>query len=51
MKIRKFEKHLANAFDKKEYVIHKRNLKQALHHGLFLEKVHRVIKFKQKVWI
>ena len=36
---------------KKEYVIHIRNLKQALNHGLVLEKVHRVIKFNQKAWL
>ena len=33
---------------KNEYVIHIRNLKQALDHGLILKKVHRVIKFNQK---
>ena len=33
---------------RKEYVIHKRNLKQALNHGLVLKKVHRAIKFNQK---
>ena len=26
-----------------EYVIHIRNLKQALNHGLFLKKIHEVI--------
>ena len=31
--------------DKEEYVIHIRNLKQALDHGLVLKKVYRVIKF------
>ena len=34
--------------DKTEYVIYIKNLKQALNHGLVLEKVHRVIKFNQK---
>ena len=33
---------------KNEYVIHIRNLKQALNHGLVLKKVHRVIKFNRK---
>ena len=37
--------------DKKEYVIHIRNLKQALNHTLELKKVHRVIKFNQKAWL
>ena len=35
-----------------EYVIHIRNLKQALlNHGLVLKKVHRVIKFNQNAWL
>ena len=33
---------------KKEFVIHQKNLKQALNHGLVLKKVHRGIKFNQK---
>ena len=44
MKIEKVEKLVANLHDKTEYVIHIRNLKQALNHGLVLKKVHRVIK-------
>ena len=44
MKIEKVEKLLANLHEKNEYVIHKRNLKQPLNHGLALKKVHRVIK-------
>ena len=42
MKIEKFEKLVANLHDKTEYVIHIRNLKLALNHGLVLKKVHRV---------
>ena len=42
---------VANSQDKGVYVIHIRNLKQALNHGLILKKVHRVIKFNQKVWL
>ena len=38
MKIEKIEKLLANWYDKKENVIHIRNLKQALNHGLSLKK-------------
>ena len=37
--------------DKKEYVIHIRNLKQTLNHGLVLKKVYRLIKFNQKAWL
>ena len=39
MKIEKVEKLVANLHDKNEYVIHIRNLKQALNHGLALKKV------------
>ena len=45
LKIRKVEKLVANLHDKTEYVIHIRNLKLALNHGLVLKKAHRVIKF------
>ena len=39
-KIEKVEKHVTNLHDKTEYVIHRRNLKQALNKGLGLKKVH-----------
>ena len=42
---------VTNLHDKTEYVIHIRNLKQALNHGLVLKKVHRVIKFNQNAWL
>ena len=51
MKIEKVEKLAANLHDKTEYVIHMRNLKQALNHGLTFKKVHRVIRFDQNVWL
>ena len=50
-KIEKFENLVANFHDKTEYVIHIRNLKQALNHGLVLNKVRIIIKFKQKTWL
>ena len=34
MKLEKVEKLVVNVHDKTEYVIHIRNLKEALHHGL-----------------
>ena len=37
--------------DKKKYVVHISALKQALSHGFELERVHRVIMFKQSVWL
>ena len=51
MKIEKVDKLVASLHDKTEYVIHKRNLKEALNNGLVLKKVHRVIKFNQNVWL
>ena len=45
IKIEKVEKLVANLHDTNEYFIPIRNLKQALSHGLVLEKVHRMIKF------
>ena len=38
IKIEKVEKPVSNLHDKTEYIIHIRNLKQALHHGLVLKK-------------
>ena len=51
MKIEKVEKFVANLHEKTEYVIHIRKLKQALNHGLFLKKVHKVIQFNQNAWL
>ena len=51
MKTEKVEKLVSNLHDKTEYVIHTRNLKQALNHGLVLKKVHKVIKFNQNAWL
>ena len=51
MKLEKFEKLVANLHDKTGYVIHIRNLKQALNHSLILKKIHRVIKLNQKAWL
>ena len=51
MKIEKVEKLVAKLHDKTEYVMHKRNLKQALNLGLVLRKVHKVIKFNQNDWL
>ena len=36
---------------KKNYVIHERNLRQAIDAGLILKKIHRVLQFSQKPWI
>ena len=50
MKIEKVGKLAANLHDKTEYVIHIRNSKQALNHGLVLKKVYRKITFNQNAW-
>ena len=47
MKTEEVEKLLSYLQDKNEYVIHIRNLKNALNHGLVLKKIHWVIKFNQ----
>ena len=51
MNIEKIEKLVANFHDKEEDVIHIKNLKEALNHKLVLKKVHRVVKFNQRVWL
>ena len=50
MKLEKVKKLVANLYDKTEYIIHMRILKEALNHGVVLKKVHRVIEFNQKAW-
>ena len=47
MKINKCNKLVCNLYDKKNYVVHIRALKEALNHGLVLKRIHRVIKFNQ----
>ena len=37
--------------NKERYVIHERNLKQAIDGGLILKKIHRVLQFNQKPWM
>ena len=51
MKIENFEQLVANLQDKTEYVIHIRNLKQALNRRLVLKKVHQVIEFNRNAWL
>ena len=47
----KENKLLTTLEDKKKYVVHISALKQALDHGLGLEKEHRVLKLRQEVWL
>ena len=51
MKIDKCKKLVCNLYDKTNYVVHIRSLKQALNQGLILKKVHRVIQFNQEAWL
>ena len=48
MKIKNCSNLVCNLYDKKEYVIHMRALKQAFNHELIFKKVHRVIQFNQE---
>ena len=49
MKIENVQKLVANLYNKTEYVIHIRNLKQTLNQGLVLNKLHRII--CQQAWL
>lgn len=44
-------KLIPNLNDKKKYIVHYRNLKQALRHGLMIMQTHRILKFNQKPWL
>ena len=45
------EKLVPNLLDKKRYVLHYRNLKLYLSLGMELEKINRVVKFRQAPWM
>ena len=47
--LEKVEKIVTNLHDKNEYVIHIKNIKQALYHGLILKKVDRVLNLIKKI--
>ena len=51
MKINKCSKLVCCLYDKNNYVVHKRALKQALNRGIILMKVHRVVQFNQEAWL
>ncbi|XP_050062931.1 uncharacterized protein LOC126552279 [Aphis gossypii] len=45
------KKLLTTLLPKKNYIVHYKNLKQAISHGLKLVKIHRAIRFSQKKWM
>ena len=51
MQVNEVDKLLADVYDKEGYVVHVLALKQALNHGLVLEKVNEVISFRQEAWL
>ena len=51
MKINGVDKLFPNLYYKHRYIIHVRALAQALEHGLALERLQRVIEFKQSAWM
>ena len=51
MEINKWNKLVCNLYEKNNYVVHIRSLKQALDHRIILKKVNKVIQFNQEAWL
>ena len=47
----KIKKLVPNLYDKKNYVVHFKNLKFYLKQGLKLTKIHRILQFEQSPWL
>ena len=43
-------KLLATLYNKKRYVVYYRNL-QCIQHGLYVKKIHRILRFAQSPWL
>ena len=50
-RMRSIEKLIPNLYDKKNYVVHHKTLKQYESFGLKITKIHRGIKFKESAWL
>ena len=51
IKIYKCNCLICNLHDKSNYVVHIRALKEALDHGIILNKVYKAIQFNQEAWL
>ena len=51
MKTEKMKKLVTNLLEKTDYVMHIKNLKQALNHEFILKKDYLVIKFNKNNWL
>ena len=51
MQVNEVDKLVADVYDNEGYAVHVLALKQALNHGLVLEKAYEVISFRQEAWL
>ena len=51
MELSKCNKLVCNLYNKNNYIVHIRALKQALKHGLKLKKVYKILQLNQEAWL